>query len=164
MIKISKSTLFNPAKIWISGIECGFKNVIKIANIFNYKWAVITIDSLKEDSTLLRFIKEQELKFSLRKQPANYVEISATIPYAVFEMILEKAISEDPENIFIFDLLTPADYNIHSQYSVEELIAIGITDAFISINFDKNILLISVNKFLINPQELYKKIKALQFD
>lgn len=164
MIKISKSTLFNPAKIWISGIECSFKNIIKVTNMIDYKWVVVTIDSLEKDSALLKVIKEQGLKFSLDKQSADYIEISVAVPHVLFETILEKAISEDPENIFIFNLLIPTNNNIYSQHSGEELIAIGITDTFISIALDKNSLLISVNKSFIEPQGLYKKIKALQFD
>jgi hypothetical protein len=82
----------------------------------------------------------------------------------LFEGILEKAISEDPENIFVFNLLDSTNWDIQLQHSFEELVATGITNLFISISLDENALLISVNKFLIQPQELYRKIKALRFD
>ena len=122
------------------------------------------IDSLTKDSSLLALVKKQGLKYFLKQHSANYIEVSVLIPYSLFEGILEKAISEDPENIFVFNLLDPTSWDIQLQHSFEELVATGITNLFISISLDENALLISVNKFLIQPQELYRKIKALRFD
>lgn len=164
MIKISKSLLLNPAQIWVSGIKCNFKNIAKIVNVLDCKWIVVTIDSLTKDSSLLALVKKQGLKYFLKQHAANYIEVSVVIPYSLFEGILEKAISEDPENIFVFNLLDPTNWDIQLQHSFEELVATGITNLFISISLDENALLISVNKFLIQPQELYRKIKALRFD
>lgn len=164
MIKISKSLLLNPAQIWISGIKCNFKNIAKIVNVLDCKWIVVTIDSLTKDSSLLALVKKQGLKYFLKQHSANYIEASVVIPYSLFEGILEKAISEDPENIFVFNLLDPTNWDIQLQHSFEELVATGITNLFISISLDENALLISINKFLIQPQELYRKIKALRFD
>lgn len=164
MIKISKNLLLNPAQIWISGIKCNFKNIAKIANVLDCKWIVVTIDSLTKDSSLLALVKNQGLKYFLKQHSANYIEVSVIIPYSIFEDVLEKAISEDPENIFVFNLLDPTNWDIHLQHSFEELVATGITNVFISISLDENALLISVNKALIQPQELYRKIKALRFD
>lgn len=164
MIKISKNLLLNPAQIWVSGIKRNFKNIVKIANILDCKWIVVTIDSLTKDSSLLVLVKKQGLKCFLKKHSANYIEVSVIIPYFLFEDLLEKAISEDPENIFVFNLLDPTKWDIHLQYSFEELVATGITNVFISISLDENALLIYVNKSLIQPQELYRNIKALRFD
>ena len=164
MIKISKNFLFNPAQIRVTGIKCNFKNIVKIASIFDYKWIVVTIDSLTENSLLLALIKDQGLKYFLKQHSANYIEVSVVIPYSLFEDVLEKAINEDPENIFVFNLLDPINLDIHLQHSFEELVATGITNVFISISLDENALLISANKSLIQPQELYRKIKALRFD
>ena len=164
MIKISKNLLLNPAKIWISGIKCNFKNIAKIANVLDYKWIVVTIDSLTKDSSLLALVKQQGLKCFLRQHSANYIEVSVMITYSLFEDVLEKAISEYPENIFVFNLLDPTNWDIHLQHSFEELVATDITNVFISISLDESALLISVNKSSIQPQELYRKIKALRFD
>lgn len=164
MIKISKSLLLNPAQIWVSGIKCNFKNIAKIVNVLDCKWIVVTIDSLTKDSSLLALVKKQGLKYFLKQQSANYIEVSVLIPYSLFEGILEKAISEYPENIFVLNLLDPTNWDIQLQHSLEELVATGITNLFISISLDENALLISANKFLIQPQELYRKIKALRFD
>lgn len=164
MIKISKSLLLNPAQIWVSGIKCNFKNIAKIVNVLDCKLIVVTIDSLTKDSSLLALVKKQGLKYFLKQHSANYIEVSMVIPYSLFEGILEKAISEDPENIFVFNLLDSTNLDIQLQHSFEELVATGITNLFISISLDENALLISVNKFLIQPQELYRKIKTLRFD
>lgn len=160
MIKISKSFLFNPAQIWVSGMKCNFKNIAEIVGVLDCKWVVMTIDSLAKDSSLLAFIKKQEMKCFLKKHDGNYIEVSVLIPYSLLEGILEKAIGEGPENIFIIDLLDPTSWDVALQHSFKESVAVGITDFFISISLDENALLISANKFLIQPQELYRKIKA----
>lgn len=164
MIKISKNLLLNPAQIWISGINCSFKNIVKIVNVLDCKWIVVTIDSLTKDSTLLTLVKVQGLKCFVKQKSANYIEVSVIIPYFLIEELLEKAISEDPENIFVFNLLDPTNWDVHLQHSFEELVTTGITNVFISISLDEKALLISVNKSMIQPQELYRKIKALRFD
>lgn len=61
MIKFSKNLLFNPAKIQAFGIRCSFNNIAKILNAFNCKWAVVTIDSAAEGSTLLTFIHGKQV-------------------------------------------------------------------------------------------------------
>ena len=163
MIKFSKNFLLNPAQIRISGIKCNFDNIAKIANVFDCKWIVLTIDSLTEESPLLSYIKEQGSKFFVKQHSAIFAEVSVLIPYTLFGDVLAKAISEDPENIFVFNLLDSTNWDIYLQHSLEELVATGITNVFISVSFDENALLISVNKSLIHPQGLYRKIKALQF-
>lgn len=164
MIKFSKNLLFNPAKIWISGIKCSFNNIVKISTVFDFKLVVMTIDAVTEESSLLTLVKEQGLKYFTRPRSAGYVEISAVVPYPLFEDFLDKAIKENPENIFVFSLLDPANSVMCLQRSFEELVATGIADVFISISLDESALLICVNKSLLLPQELFKRLKALCFD
>ena len=64
----------------------------------------------------------------------------------------------------MLNLLDSTNWDIYLQCSFEELAAAGIANAFMFISFDENALLISVNKFLIQPQKLYRQIKALRFD
>ena len=132
--------------------------------MFEFKWIVVTIDSVTEGSSLLTLVKDQRLKYFERPRSAGYVEISAVVPYLLFEDFLDKAIKENPENIFVFNLLDPASSVICLQRSFEELVTKGITDVFISISLDENALLICMNKSLILPQELFKRLKALCFD
>lgn len=164
MIKFTKNLLLNPAEIRISGIKCSFNNIVKIASVFDFKWLVVTIDSVTEGSPLLTLVKDQGLKYFARTCSAGYVEISAVVPYPLFENFLDNVMKENPENIFVFNLLDPANSVMCLQRSFEELVTTGITDVFISISFDENALLICVNKFLILPQELFKRLKALCFD
>lgn len=164
LIKISKNFLFNPARIWVSGIKCNFKNIAKITSVLDCKSVVVTIDSLTKDSSLLSLVMNQGLRYFLKQHSANYIEVSVVIPYSLFEDILEKAISENPENIFVFNLLDPTNWDIHLQHPFEDLFATGITNVFISISLDENALLISVSKSSLQPKALYQKIKALRFD
>jgi len=164
VIKFSKKLLFNPAEIRISGIKCSFNNIVKISTVFDFKWIVMTIDSVKEESSFLSLVKDQGLKYFARYHSTGYVEISAVVPYPLFEDFLDKAIEENPENIFVFNLLDHANGVVYLQRSVEELVAAGITDVFISISLDENALLICLNKSLLMPREVFKQIKVLHFD
>ena len=164
MIKFSKNLLLNPAEIRISGIKCSFNNIVKIFTVFEFKWIVVTIDSVTEGSSLLTLVKDKGLKYFERPRSAGYVEISAVVPYLLFEDFLDKAIKENPENIFVFNLLDSSSSVICLQRSFEEFVTKGITDVFISISLDENALLICMNKSLILPQELFRRLKALCFD
>ena len=164
MVKFSKNLLFNPAKIRVSGLKCNLNNIVKMTNVFVCKWIVVTVDSVTEGSPLLAFMKEQRMSCFVRTCSAGYVEVSAVIPYALFEVVLEKAIDEEPENIFVLNLLDSANCAIHFQHSFEELVIAGVSDVFISISLVENAMLICVNKSSLSPQEILKKIKALQFE
>ena len=164
MIKFSKNLLLNPAEIRISGIKCSFNNIVKISTVFDFEWIVVTIDSVTEGSSLLALVRDHGLKYFTRPRSAGYVEMSAVIPYPLFEDFLDKAIKEDPENIFVFNLLDPANSAMCLQRSFEELVATGITDVFISVSLDENALLVCMNKSSLISQEVLKKFKALRFD
>lgn len=164
MIKISKNLLFNPIQIRISGVKCNSRNITKVVNVFNYKRVMVTIDSLTKDSSLLSLIKKKGLEYFVNRQSVNYVELSVIVPYFLFEDILGDAISEKPENIFILHLLDQSNEDVYPQYSFENLVINGIANMFISISFDENALLILANKYLLQPQDIYRKIKTLQFD
>ena len=86
------------------------------------------------------------------------------VPYPLFENFLDKAIKENPENIFVFNLLDPENSAMCLRWPFEKLVTTGITDVFISISLDENAVLICVNKSLILPKELFKRLKALCFD
>ena len=164
MIKFTKNLLLNPAEIRISGIRCSFNNIVKISTVFDFKWIAVTIDSVTEESSLLEFVKDQGLKYFAKPRSAGYVELSVVVPYLLFDIFLDKAIKEYPENIFVFNLLDPANDVLCLQQSFKELVTTGITDVFISIALDENALLICVNKSLIIPQEVFKRLKELCFD
>ena len=164
MVKFTKSFLFNPAEIWISGIKCSFNNIIKISSVFAFKRIIVTIDSVTEGSLLLTMVKDRGLKYFAKPRSAGYIELSAVVPCSLFEFFLDKAIQEDPENIFVFNLLDPANDVLCLQRSFKELVTTGITDVFLSLALDENALLICMNKSLISPQELFKRLKALCFE
>lgn len=164
MIRFSKILFTNPAHICVSGIKCSHDNIIKMVNIFDHKYILLTVDSVTEESSLLTFIKSQSVKYSVKQHTAEYMEISVVVPCDLFSLILEKAILEDPENIFIFNLLDPLSWNRQLHCSFEKLVATGTTDMFISISLDENALSISLNKSLLRPREVYRKIRALRFE
>lgn len=164
MIRFSKILFINPAKIWISGIACSYDNIIKISNIFECNWIALTIDSLLEKSPLFAFIKAHGLKYFVKQHLNDYMEISVVVPYGLFADILEKAISEDPENIFISNIIDPTNWDEQLQRPYEELVVTGISNVLICISLDENAMLISVNNALLPSQEVYKKIRALRFE
>lgn len=164
MIRFSKILFTNPAQIWISGIECGYNNIIKITDIFKCKMIALTITSLPIRSKLITFINEQGLNYFVKQQSTNYIEISVVIPYNLFSCVLKMAICEEPENIFILNLSDMTEWNEDLQRPYEELLVKGIANVFISISLDENALLISINNFLLQSREIYKEIRALQLE
>ena len=164
VIKFTKNFLFNPAEIRISGIKCSFNNIVKISTAFDFKQIAVTIDSVTEGSPLLEFVKDQGLEYFASPRSTGYVEISAVVPYSLFDDFLDIAIKENPENIFMFNFLEHTSSIICLQRSFEKLVTEGIIDVFISIALDENALLICINKSLILPQKLFKRLKALCFD
>lgn len=163
MIRFSKNFLMNPAQIWIFGIQCSPDNIIKIADAFNNKWIIVTIDSVTEESSLLTFIKDQDINYVVKQHSDNNIEISIAISYDLFETVLRKADSENPENIFVFDLPNLTNWNEYLQYSFEELVSTRVANMSLSIGLDENAMLITVDKHVLSPKELYRKIKGLQF-
>ena len=164
MIKFTKNLILNPAEIRISGIRCSFNNIVKISTVFDFKWIAVTIDSVAEGSSLLEFVKDQGLKYFAVSRSSGNAEISVVVPYPLFEDFLDNAIKENPENIFIFNFLEPVDSGICLQRSFEELVATRIVDVFISIALDENTLLICMNKSLVKPQEVFRRLNGLCFD
>lgn len=164
MIRFTKNFLLNPAEIRISGIRCSFNNIVKISTVFDFEWIAVTIDSVAEGSLLLEFVKDQGLKYFASPRSNGYAEISAVVPYSLLEDFLDKSIKENPENIFMFNSLEPEISVMCLQRPFEELVTRGIADVFISFALDENALLICVNKSLIIPQELFKRLKKLCFD
>lgn len=164
MKRLSKRFLLNPAKIRVSGIECSFNNIVKILDALNCKLTLVTFDSITKDSSLLTLIKDWGLKCFVKSRSAEYAEISAAVPDTLLKDFLNKAIGEDPENIFVFSLPDPANSAMCIQHSYEELVNTGIVDVYISISLDENAILICMNKSLISPQDVYMKIRALRFN
>lgn len=166
MIRFAKCLFTNPAEISISGIRCSYDNLIKIASIFHREWILVTVDALTEESPFLSFIKDQGLKYVVKKHATKYtkyIEVSLMTSYGLLEDVLENAIKEDPENIFVLFLLNPANWETLLQRSFIKLVAEGVADVFLSVAFDENTLSIVVNKALLPPKEVYGKMKALQF-
>lgn len=161
MIRFSKILFTNSAKVYVSGIRCSYDNIVKIVGIFDCTHISLTVDSVARESQLLTFIKEHGLNYFIKQQAANYVELSAEVPCSLFNCILEKAICEKPENIFIFNLLDPSSWNMQLQRPFDELVAMGVTDMFISASLDEDALLISINRSLLSAKDVYKKIRLL---
>ena len=164
MIRYGKIFFLNPAEIWISDMKCNLSYIVKIINVFDCKWILMTIDSVTGDSSFLTAIKNQGVRYIASPLGSNHFEISVVLQYTLFENVLDKAMNENPENIFVYSLLELKECNMCLQYSFEELIIKGIADVCISISLDKNAMMIYMSKFLIPIREVFKKIKALRLD
>lgn len=163
MIRFSKNFLTNPAQIWIYGIQCNPDNIIKIADSFKNKWMIVTIDSVTEESSLLKFVKDQGINYAVKQHPDNNIELSIAILYDMLEAVLKKADCENSEYIFIFDLPNLTNWSEYLPYSFEELVSTGVANMFLSVDLDENAMLLTLDKHVLSPQELYRRIKRLQF-
>ena len=89
MIRFSKNFLTNPAQIWIYGIQCSPDNIIKISHVFMNKWIIVTIDSVTEESSLLKYIKDQGINYVVKQHSYNNIELSIAILYDMLETVLK---------------------------------------------------------------------------
>lgn len=161
MIRRSKIWFKNWTEVCISGIRCNFNNIIKVIGLFQSNCAVITIDSVESKCPFLAFVKEQKLEYVCSPSTADCVEISIKVPPSMINSVLEEAINEEPENIFMFDVddLTNWKEKIHCPSEV--LIDKDISSFIIVIAGDEDVISISANNSLF--QEIYKKVKALNY-
>ena len=164
MINFSKNFVFNPAEIRIFNIKCNFNNIAKISTALDFKNLFVTIDSVTAECSLLTLIKDQRLRYFEKLRSNDCVEISAIVPCSLFDAFLNQAIKENPENIFIFNLIDSTSSGMCLLSPFQKLVAKGIADVFVSISLDENAMLICMNKSLISPRSFFKKLKALCFD
>lgn len=164
MIRFSKNTFTNPAQIWISNIKCSYENLIKIVDIFDCKWITLTVDSVTEGSPFLTWIAKQRVKYFPKQHSEGYMEVSVIMPYNLLGSVLEKAICECPENIFILNSINAENWTEQLRHPFEKLITTGSVDMCISASLDENAVLIYLNRYSLLPNGVYKSIRALRFE
>lgn len=164
MISFSKMLFFKLSQIRISGIDCNYSNLSKIIDVFDMEHIIITIDSVTEESMLLKYVREQPFEYYLNKTSNGYMEVSIVTSKAIFNTVLEISLNEDPENVFLSNLIDHDNHKYQFRYPQEEIVSKGITDMTISISLDENEILIYLNKELLHPKTIYKKLKALSFE
>ena len=163
MIKITKQLLLNPASIWISGVKCSVSNIVKVSSILDWEWILLTLTSLPKESILPEFFSDHGLKYHI-EQLSDNIEIHTVIPYSLLEKVLEKAISEDPEDIVMVGMHGAPRVKMPQRPSYEELVTSGVIAAYISVSMDENAMLICANKSLMQTRNLYKNIKTIRLD
>lgn len=163
MIRFSKMCFKTWILVLVKGIKCNFINVAKVTSIFKFNYAVITIDSLPLESSFVAFIEERGLECIISRNTTEYAEVSVKVPCNLVNFVLEEAIMEDPENIFMFNLINLTNWREQSSCYHEVLISRGVSDVFIGIARDENVLSVCVSKGLFSPDELYRKIKAINY-
>ena len=162
MKRISKILLFNPAEIIIWGIQCNYNNLAKVLGVFDYERMIMIIESVEYDSSLLAFIVNKKIYYDLKPRGNNEYDVSVVLNRGLFSDLLEEVIREYPENVVTLCFPDAAKVNFPLPNSPEELVRSGIANSAVFISFDENALRISVNKNLVQPKELYRKIKALR--
>lgn len=163
MIRFTRNFFSRLSQLHISGIKCNYDNIHKIANVFIYEHLVLIVDSVLSETELLLFVKAHRLEYSITQTTDNCVEISIVVPNSLFDLVLKTALKDNPENIFIYNSINLTNWQQQLCHSSEELVARGFSNISISIDIDKNIILIHINKDLLSPQIVYKNIKALRF-
>ena len=150
--------------IRITGVRCDIYNVVNIVDIFDLQCVAMTIDSVAEGSSFLKFVEKSGFKYLVRTSSPHNAEITVVLPYSSFARFLDKAMNEQPENIFLCNLLDCNSSVVGLQCSYEELVIKQIADVCISVSLDENTILIRMNRFLLPTRDVLKKIKSLDLN
>lgn len=160
MPKISKMYSPNWTQVYMSNTDCDYNNITRVIELFNFTHVVISIDSVSSDSEIFKLSDELGLERIINPTSEESFELSVSVPMDLLNRILEKAIAEDPENIFITHAVDPMVWKQHVRIHPSTLLSKSITDVFIGVERDKQIISISTAKDIYTPRDLIKALKA----
>ena len=103
-----KNLITEPPSVTIYGVECSAENLLKVLGVFDCGHVLVTVDSVAAESTIIAS-GEGGVPCFVKPSAGNRAELSAVVPCGMARAFLEKAIAEEPENIFVFVLPDPAN-------------------------------------------------------
>lgn len=148
-------------EIDIQGIDCTYGNVKAALKALDFNQTLITVDSIDNNSSFLHLLESLSLKFTCSVINANAEEISAIIPFKLLEDVLEAAIQNDPENIFITNIKKPIDIRMISKVSPIYTIKNGFSDVIMFIARDKHIIHFIFDSKKYSHKEVSNKLRSL---
>jgi len=160
-IKISKIILQRNVDITIDGINCTFENIKKVIDIFNIKHIILTIDSLSKSSSVFLVLNDLGLNYILSSNNSEIVEATVLVPSELIYLVLEEAIKEDPENLFISNLIDIEIWKDLFTESPQTLLESGYSDLTVIVSRDRQSIFLSFIKTRYNFNDVLNKIKEI---
>lgn len=160
-IHLNKFSFNGISEINIQGIDCTYENVNATLKAFNFNQTLITVDSIENNSNFLLLLKSLNLKFTCSVMNANTKEISAIIPYKLLKDVIEEAIQNDPENIFITNIKKPIDIRMLPEMSPICTIKNGFSDVIVVIARDKHVIHFTFDSKVYSNKEVSNRLKNI---
>ena len=149
------------SEINIQEIDCTYENVNAVLKAFNFDQTLITVDSIENNSNFLLFLESLNLKFTCSVMNANTKEISVIIPFKLLEDVIEGAIQNNPENIFITNIKKTIDIRLLLETSPICTIKNGFSDVIVVIARDKNVIHFTFDSKEYSNKEVSNRIKNI---
>lgn len=164
MIRIPKRLWGYLPEIHIAGIRCTQGNIAKVAELFESRFLSVTIEPISADSRFMTCLRELKLYHFRHELTPDAVSVVA--PRELFGGVLDLALREAPEVMSIYDMLDPTDPTCWDERVLirnAELFAAGLTDMLLCVAFDERTIDIAMDRAL-HPRDIYRKLRALQFE
>lgn len=164
MIRFQRLHLWQWSQIIISGIRCTSVNIRKIVDALNFDYVGINIYTLPLKSTFLSYLVEKKIDFVSSKKSEEVIDVSLKVHRDLIDFILNQLEDRDPEIIMIYNLKECSDWKGQINIDLETLISTEIIDIGICITCDENTILVMAHNNTYNVKELYKKLKAFNYE
>ena len=160
MIRLSNFCFKTWFQISAKNVRCRYENLKKLTNLFTSEHIVLIADDIKIDSSLFEFLKNNNLEYVFLRQYIRNVEVEVKVPIDFANYVLKEIISNNPENIFVFDLKENEKWKDKLQCTKETIVSRGNANIFVTIACDKNSILLIANKDGYDFKTVYSYLKT----
>ena len=146
MIRLSNFCFKTWFQISVKNVRCSYENLKKLTNLFTSEHIVLVADDIINDSSLFEFLKNNDLEYVFLRQYIRNVEVAVKVPIDFANYVLKEIISNNPENIFVFDLKDNEKWKDTLECTKETIVSRGNASIFVTIAGDENSILLIANK------------------
>lgn len=144
----------------IQGLNCTYENINTVLKFFDFGRILLTIDSLKKSSYVLKLLNLLEIEYMRSNIDSNIEEIHAEVSVQMLDIVLNAVIDDNPENIFITNLTEIVDFRKFIDTAPLNILQDGLSDVIVIIARDRQNIYLSFDK---NKYDC-KKIKKQLYD
>lgn len=159
MIRLSNFCFKTWFQISAKNARCSYENLKKLTNLFTSEHIMLIADDIKIDSSLFEFLKNKNLEYVFLRQYIRDVEVAVKVPIDFANYVIKEIISNNPENIFVFDLKDNEKWKDALEYTKETIVSKGIASIFVTVACDENSILLTANKKRYNFKMVYSYLK-----
>ena len=159
MIRLSTFCFKTWFQISAKNVRCSYENLKKLTNLFTSKHIVLVGDDININSSLFEFFKTNNFEYVFLRQYIRNVEVAVKVPIDFADYVLKEFISNNPENIFVFDLKDNEKWKDTLECTKETIVNKGNASIFVTVACDEKSLLLTANKEGYDFKTVYSYLK-----